>query len=573
MSDEMGPEDGAVRVGPPRLRLMAVADFGLEPGTRVVVDRPIDELLAGLGLEAEGVVADRLDTSTRRDMRARLALGGLDDFTPAGVLRHLEPAAEWHGARERLATLAADDGAAVREALPPALRDGALGQRLASSGGGAGRVEALLAQVDGGGSPRDEARAEIDRRLARQAAAIVSRPWFSELEEAWRGVDFLQRRLAALGGVELELFSAPKADYAELFFRQVFHQEYEGEVETPLGLVVLGYDFDRGLPDLERLEHTARMGESLRLPFLGNLGPAFWGLKRLPLLAGLPDLEGRLSGPEYVKWNRFRGEEAALWLALTVNRFLLRGRWVEEGGPALDGLDDAAIPEADDPPLWGFGCWTLAVAVAMAWKEKGLELPITAVELGEMAVRPYGGSRSEPYAYPLQVPLGEARVIELGRCGLVPLVAKRDEARLRFPLAPTLHRPRRYTEDEATRASFFAATLPHQVFAALASHRLQQIAEDLELGLDDEALERSFRQQLEAFLGDEPVDEAAAAEKVKEGAVEETEGEAAMPSVMIEIETPADRPETRVVTARLRPRFAICGGSADLVLGTAVLVG
>lgn len=564
MSQQPGKGGQVSQTGPDRLRLMAVADFGLEPGTRIVVDRSVDALLCDLQLRAVGTVPDRLDTRKRRDVRIELGFGGLADFAPAPLLRCCQPAAEWLAARDRLGSPEADDTAAIRETLPEALREGALAQKLATSETGGSRVDALLAQVDDGEAPRDLALAEIDRRLARQAAAIVARPWFSELEAAWRGADFLHRRLQELGGFELELFSAPQAEHAELFFRQVFHHEYEGETDTPLSLVVLGYDFDRGLPDLERLEHGARMGESLRIPFLGNLGPAFWGIKRLPLLAGLPDLEGRMGGPEYVKWNRFRDQETSLWLALTVNRFLLRGRWAEveesDAARALASLDWSAVPEADDPPLWGAGSWALAAAVAAAWTRGGLELPLTAVELGEMATRPFTGSRSEPYVYPLQVPLGEARVIELGRCGLVPLVAARDEDRLRFPLAPTFHRPRRYTEDEATRASFFAATLPHQVFAALASHRLQRIAEELELGLGDEALEQSFRQQLESFLG-------------VEGTAEVGQAEETVPAVMIEIETPAERPETRVVTARIRPPFAVCGGSADLVLGTAVLVG
>ena len=551
----------------PSLRLIFVADFGLEPGSVAAVDRPIDDLLAEKGPQCEGTAPDRLDLSVRQDVRVRCTIESLDDFSPEGWIRKHDSAEEWRVSRQRLLSLAdGNDAAAVVGALPDALRADPFARRLAESN----PVDSLLAQVEDGGTPAAQAVAEIDRRLARQAAAVLSRPWLTSIEEAWRGLDFLFRRLARIEGVGIELFSAPKAEFTELFFQNVFHREYDGEVAEPLGWVALGYDFDRSQGDLERLQTAARMGESLRVPFLGNLGPAFWGIKRLPLLAGLGDLESRLGGPEYVKWNRFRGDDTSLWLALTVNRFLLRGRWAEQEAsesPAGALLDRSALPEADDSPLWGAGSLALAVAVVNAWREGGLELPVTAGRLEDMAVRPSGGKRSKPFSFPLQVSLGEARVLELGRSGLIPLVAKRDEDHVSFPLAPTLHRPMRYHEDAATRASFFAATLPHQVFAALASHRLQQIAEELELGLDDRALEESFRRQLLEFLGS-PGDE----DSGLEGA-EAAEDEEAAPEVTIELETPADRPETRVVTVRLRPRFAICGGVADLVLGTAVLVG
>lgn len=559
--EEQESQGGGRPVGEAAFRLMVAADFGVEPGTSRWVDRPVDELLAEMKPAVEGTAADRLDLSVRRDVRVRCTIECLDDFSPEGWIRKHEPAEEWLTSRRRLLSLAdGHDATAVAAALPDALRGDAFGRRLADSSA----VDSLLARVEDGGAPAAQAVAEIDRRLARQAAAVVSRPWLTSIEEAWRGLDFLHRRLRGMPGVRIELFSAPKAELTELFFQNVFHREYDGEVAEPLGLVALGYDFDRGQADLERLQTAARMGESLRVPFLGNLGPGFWGIKRLPLLAGLGDLESRLGGAEYVKWNRFRGDDTSLWLALTVNRFLLRGRWAEQEASETTGtlLDRSALPEADDPPLWGPGAWALAAAVAGAWRAGGLELPITASTLEDMAARPLGGKRSEPFSFPLQVSLGEARVLELGRSGLIPLVAKRDEDRVSFPLAPTLHRPMRYHEDEATRASFFAATLPHQVFAALASHRLQQIAEELELGLDDDALAESFRHQLLEFLGSRGEEDS-----------EATAGEEEAPEVMIELETPADRPETRVVTVRLRPRFSICGGVADLVLGTAVLVG
>ncbi len=552
------------------LRLLLVDDFALEPGPRITLDGEVDALLARLSPRLDGTVSDRLDIRERRELRLRVTVRCLADFAPAALLANSQAAQPWLKARQDLAELPQDcPPRRVLALLPEALREDPFGRKLGAEHDGAatgsdGALRGLLSKVAVGGEPRQRAIDEIDRRLARQAVALIQAPWLRRIEAAWRSLDLLHRQCRALA-VRLEIFSSPQDEVAERFFEEIFHHEYEGGASTPLAAVVLGYGFDRGQPSLDCLETCARMGESLRVPFLASPNAAFWGLKRQALLAGLPDLVGRLQGPEYVKWNRFRDDELSLWMAMVTNRFLLRRAWRDEGGEGLTWKPS----DKEDRPLWGNGAWLLAVVVVRAYAEGGLRLPLSQVELQDvMPGDKVPGDRVPVKGEKvLEVPLSEQRVIELGHCGLVPLMTPKGAREVRCPLAPTFHRPRRFDRDDATRASFFAATLAHQLFASLASHRLQTIAEELELGLTDGQLKASFRDQMLTFLG-----EPESSSEVESAAPETPEAEAEE-VVTVQVEIPPERPETRLVTVRLQPRFEVCGGRADLVLGTVVLVG
>ena len=120
----------------------------------------------------------------------------------------------------------------------------------------------------------------------------------------------------------------------------------------------------RGL--LETLDQVARMGESLRVPFLLGMAPAFWGVRRASLLASLPDLVKKGRGGEYAKWKRFRATEASLWVAVAANRFLLRPPWGDDEAP-VRGFSWAAGEAPAREPLWGSAVWALAATLLGAF--------------------------------------------------------------------------------------------------------------------------------------------------------------------------------------------------------------
>jgi type VI secretion system protein ImpC len=391
---------------------------------------------------------------------------------------------------------------------------------------------ALAAPPSAAEGSLDDLLSQVDLPVGVAASAVAGNERLRALEAAWRGVALLAARTGP--AVRLEILPAGREDFLGVFWDRVFDVEHEGGAEIPLSAVVLGYEFDRGPADVDVLRNLGRMGDSLRIPFLGAVGPAFWGIRQAKLLATLPDLVRRLEGSEYAKWNGLRKEEAALWLCLAANRPTVRAAWGEH-----------------DQPLHAPGGFALGAVLAQSFAAAGVRLPITG---------PQPPARLDDLApaEPVEVLLPDQKVLELSRVGLAPLVARKGEPGAFFAAVPTLQIPKRYDREDVSRSAAAVATLSYQVFAGAAAHALQGIGRDL-AGQPAEAVQQRAEAEMSAFL---------ATARPAPAASEAPEAE--VPEVQIEIQAPAETPDVWEVLARLRPSFPISGAEVDLVLGSVV---
>lgn len=462
----------------PVLRLLVLAD--LAPGRDVaplVVDGPegVDAALAALAPEL---------TLGDRQRPVPLRFTRLADFHPDALAR-----------------------AAAAAAPPPEPGEGGLEALLA-----------LLAQVDlPAGVP------------AAGVAELAGNERLRALEAAWRGVALLAARSGP--AVRLEILPASREDFLGVFWDRVFGEEHEGTSELPLSAVILGYEFDRSPADVDSLRNLGRMGESLRVPFLGAVGPAFWGIRQAALLATLPDLVRRLEGSEYAKWNGLRKEEAALWLCLAANRPTVRDAW------GLGGTDR---------PLHAPGGFALGAVLAQSFTAAGVRFPLTG---------PQPPARLEDLApEPVEVLLPDQKTLELSRVGLAPLAARKGEPGAFFSAVPTLQKSKLFDREEASRSAAAVSTLSYQAFAGAAAHALQGLSRNLGPGHPAEEVQRRAEEEMVTFL--DTARAAGAAPTATE--------------VQVEVQAPAEAPDIWEVLARLRPSFPIAGAEVDLVLGSIV---
>jgi type VI secretion system protein ImpC len=159
---------------------------------------------------------------------------------------------------------------------------------------------------------------------------------------------------------------------------------------------------------------------------------------------------------------------------------------------------------------------------------------------------------AEPYTLPVEVDLADQRAFQLSQTGFAPLVSRRDTDVAYFNLVPSFHKPKRYDDEEATRASFLAATLPYRGFAGAVAHELDRIGRRIGGGLSAAEISDSLRQSLRGLLS--PMED----------------GESADDSIHVEVDNNPDEPSLLDVTVRVRPGFQIYGGAVDLVVGTSV---
>ena len=259
-------------------------------------------------------------------------------------------------------------------------------------------------------------RAELEQD-PQKLTSVIHHPGFMALESAWRGLDFLARRLPG-EGVEVYVLNTPEGELRQRLYDQVFKPEYDGMTEHPAGLILLDFDFDHKPASLAVLKDLAKMGAAIQAPLAAQTTASFFGLSHLLHLLALSDLDRKLMGPEYASFLGFREKDEASWLSLCLNRFLLR--------PPFEGLGYQEPASAAHPEqyLWGRGVWMLGANVARAWGSFGQPIDISGMGNGEqrgLPTRELPITRKEKIQTPLEAMLPQPLVEALPYFGLSPI--------------------------------------------------------------------------------------------------------------------------------------------------------
>ncbi len=586
------------------LRILVLSDLAAgatQSGPPKVVDaNGIDQLMNELEPRVKISVTDHIGLGRPPELDVVLEPRSLEDLAPDGLVSTIAPLRRVLDARAAIGRCLAGETPLeeLLDALAEALGDGPLASSLKeamAAAGGQGSAEptaasaasdpvaSILDKVDVPGpaasssvpaattsslvdaiaqvvapattTGADRQRLEplledIDRRLTRQVDAVLAHPAVQELERAWRSLAFLLRRTLRTPA-RIEVLAGPTGEALDLFFDRVFHQEHEQSSDIPLTAVLFDRPFGRSPAEVSELQAAGRLGDSLGVPFIASMASEFFGMKQHRRLATLPDLTGKVTGPEYAKWRAFRSDPLSLWVCLTVNRFLLREAW----GSRTDRVRSFRWTGSDGSPLWGEGSWALVTAVLTSFAEEGLKFlcigPRSPGALNDLPLTTYTTGKDEPVQFPLEVRLTDQTAYDLRHLGFAPLMARSGSDSAYFTAAPTVHAPARYDSDEATHASFRAATLPFQLFAGIVAHLVQRIGQEIPAGMTAQELQDAFQGPLLSLLAT-------------------TEPDPQPEEVDIETSDHEDDPGVIDVTVRLRPSFPLYGGEVDLIAGTIV---
>jgi type VI secretion system ImpC/EvpB family protein len=331
-------------------------------------------------------------------------------------------------------------------------------------------------------------------------------------------------------------------DYMARFKAEVFDPDYEDRVDVPLAAVIADQSFDHQPASLGRLTTLAGLANALQSPFIGTAGPSMFGMKNLAHLPSLPDLVTRTTGGPYAAFNLFQRENAARWICLTVNRFLLRSPYAAEG-PA-DGFQYTETVDPAHPEwlCWGGASWAVGVSLARSFSEHGHcaaadGLSGTGGHHG-LPTRELQVSLTKKVNMTTEVQLADEKAWELCRAGFTPFVGIADGDIAYFPFLGNVYRVRlgSITMDQA---------LTYQLYAGQMSHVLLKLSTQLPATDPASAcawLEQQIFNYLSPWVGEKP------GENVKV--------------------TPAPQPDgTAVAAIHVTPTFKIQDKPIDLELG------
>jgi type VI secretion system protein ImpC len=409
-------------------RILVAADFsGRAARGPVETGAPVGER------KAIRVDLDSLDaTIARLEPQVRLADGDvfrfreLDDFLPDSLFA-------------RIARFGALKEASEADA-----------KRRATSRPAAGLLDRIL-----DGAPREEApvAAAGPDRPTELMRTILGDGAFRALEGAWRGVDFLLRRLDVDGPLTLHLVDvSPEELRADLLAgddlgKSGLHKLLvEKTVGTPgaqpwAALVVLGA-FAASKEDAEALGRLAKIASKAGTAVLAGAEP---GLVGCTSLAATPDPDD-WSAPEgegAEAWAALRRLPEARYVGLALPRLLLRLPYGKETN-AVEAFDfeELSSPPAHEEYLWGSPALALALLLGEAFLEDGWSLrPGSAQEISGL---PFALviEDGEKHAVPCAETLFTVRAMEAVTAkGLMPLLTLKGTDTVRLATFQSIAEP------------------------------------------------------------------------------------------------------------------------------------
>jgi type VI secretion system protein ImpC len=287
--------------------------------------------------------------------------------------------------------------------------------------------------------------AGVDAAAAPLMRVVLHAPGFQALEAAWRGVEFLTRRLETDRQLSIHLLDVSQAELTadltagdDLSRTGLYHHLVERTVGAPGGepwAVVLGcYTFGPTRDDAELL---GRLAKVVRLGGCAFVAAGHSTLIGCDSFAKHPDPEDwnpQADPDDAAAWAALRQLPEAASVGLALPRLLLRRTYGRRGSP-VESFDFEELP---DPPvhegyLWGNPAFAAVALLAQAFSQSGWQLrPGEVSEIEDLPGHVYeadGETHMQPCAEALLTERAGQAILD---AGLMPLlsVRGRDAARL-----------------------------------------------------------------------------------------------------------------------------------------------
>ena len=332
--------------------------------------------------------------------------------------------------------------------------------------------------------------AGIDKKLTAQINDILHHPTFQALGSAWTElkqlVDNTNFRRAP---IQIDLINISKDALREDFefapellqsglYQQIYTDAYDQAGADPFSAMVSNYEFKNNPQDLGLLQDLSKVAASCHCPFLGSVGPEFFGYKSIEELSIDSNLEIRIQQAEFIPWNSFRDIEDARWLGLSLPRVLLRLPYGKDTIPVKTFNFEEDTSDHENY-LWGSSAFSMASNMVRAFTEYGWCAQIRGPQAGGkvegLPLHLYEEAGTERIKIPTEALISETREFELANLGFISLVAYKDQDFASFFSANSIQRPKEFIDAVSTANSRISARLPYILIASRISHYLKVI--------------------------------------------------------------------------------------------------
>lgn len=355
--------------------------------------------------------------------------------------------------------------------------------------------------------------AQIDAKISEQLDEILHHEQFQKLESAWTALKFLVDRTDFRKNARVEILDVSKDALRESFedapeltqsalYRHVYTNAYDQPGQHPYSVMVSNYEFDKNAPDIALLTDVSKVASAALCPFLGAIGPDFFGKGSMADWKRIPDLSAHLSTVDYAKWNAFRDSPDSRYVGLTFPRFMLRLPYGPDTVPVKSfTYREDVTGEDHEKYLWGNAAFAMAANLATSFARDGWCVQIRGPQSGgkveNLPVHLYDVGRGREMKIPTEVPISETLEFEASNLGFIPLSVYEGTDYACFFSANSAQKPVLYDDDAATANSRINARLPYIFLGSRLGHYLKvRQREHIGKATDAETVE----QELNAWL-------------------------------------------------------------------------
>jgi len=331
--------------------------------------------------------------------------------------------------------------------------------------------------------------AELDDKISGQLDQIMHSPAVQKMESAWRGLKFLVDRTNFRKNVKVELLNVSKDTLRESFedapeliqsalYKHVYTNAYDQPGGDPYSALVSNYEFDSSPQDIALLQNLSSVAASAHCPFIGSVGPKFFGKDSMEDWKKIPDLSAYMEVADYTKWNALRDTEDSRYLGLTFPRFLTRLPYGPDTVPVKSfNYREDVTGDDHDKYLWGNASFAFASNMVRAFQSDGWSVQIRGPQAGgkvdDLPVHLYDVGKGKQAKIPTEVPISETLEFEAANLGFMPLSHYQGRDFACFFSANSTQRPKLYDDAAATANSRINSRLPYIFLASRIAHYLK----------------------------------------------------------------------------------------------------
>ncbi|WP_299017724.1 type VI secretion system contractile sheath large subunit [uncultured Photobacterium sp.] len=340
----------------------------------------------------------------------------------------------------------------------------------------------------------EKAIAALDVKISDQLSTVMKNSDFQKLEGTWLGLQKLVKNSELGSDLKIKLADYTKDELLEQFedapaidrsrfFTMVYQEEFGTAGGQPYGALIGDYEFGYGDEDVALMRYMGEVAAASHAPFIAAANASMFDFESFETFYEGKPVAAGFDSPAYASWNAFRASDDSRYVALTLPKTIARLPYGKNTVSVSSfnfeefkfDADGNAAPQSQDDFVWSNAAYEYGLLLTQAYTKFGWCTAIRGTDNGGRVENLPNFTYNTPAGdlvqqCPSEVNLTDEREKELSDLGFLPLVHYKNTNYAVFMGAQTTHKPKTYTDPDATANAAISARLPY----TMASSRIAQ---------------------------------------------------------------------------------------------------